>query len=373
MSALTAIRPVLPLLPFVNGLAALSTSLGSASTFTMNGAADKIGLHFTYDGVNFPDGISFLVSSFTSTGTIDATLETIDATTGFASGTPVTNSASGSVSVTSTGVKTITGLTGTAVLSAGTHYAIVLSATGGFAGNFAIQYGQGTTGFMGWPIMATKDSAGAWTKANVGNVGFLFGFKTAGGAYFRVPNYAGPVSAVAVQAFSDATNPDERGIRYVPEVEETLHGVVVYVSQGSTPGDAHSITLGVYSAPTTAVSSLTTQAMDGDLAGNGQLHVFALDAPINLTAGAEYGLVIKATGGTAVNFTRYDYPNAADLDAMFGQANYAITRNNSSGNFTADTDSFYTILPIISKVHDGASSGGGANRAALPAGLSGLG
>lgn len=361
MSALTAVRPRLPGLPWVSGLQSISTSVGSTVTFTMNGAGDKIGLPFDYDGENVPDLASFPVSSLTSTGTVDVTLETFDATTGFASGTPVTGSNLVSVSVSATGVKnTATGMAGTAAsnMTKGGKYVVVLTATTGFAGNFVITYATGTIA-AGWPVIATKDSAGAWTKATTqGSGGYYFGFKNAGGSYFRVPGYAGAASSYALQSFNSGTNPFERGSLYVPEVAETVEALFVACNQGSTPADAFSLTAKVYSDPLGTPALLASAVMDGDLSGVGMIHRLVLDTSLDLTGGTIYGLVVQATGGSNINFPRYDFQAQADLDCMFGSSNYAITRNGGAGAFTADTDSFYTIVPVDSRFHDGAGGGG---------------
>src|SRR5688572_1301543 len=97
--SLTALSSPVAWMPFLPGLYAITNTLGSDGTFTFNGADDKMAFVFQATSTTPPDTIKFRCATYASTGTIDATIETVDATTGFPSGTPVTNSATGSVSV----------------------------------------------------------------------------------------------------------------------------------------------------------------------------------------------------------------------------------------------------------------------------------
>lgn len=323
----------------------------------MNGAADKVA--FVFEAVaDVPDAVSFYVSSYTSSGTIDATLETL-ASDGTPSGTPVTNSGTASVTVSGTGVQTTaTGIAGTATLTEGDLYAIVLTATTGFAGNFIIQYEQGTLGNKGLPYALTKDSAGAWTKTGGGTTGALLGFKHSGGSYFFVPGYAGAYSC-ALQAFSDSTNPDERGNRFSFPVPVTVYGALCYHTGGSTPGNNDAYDVVLYTTPTSGVTEQRRKSFDGDASMAGLEHKIRFASSYDVPANMVFGLALKATGTETQSMPRWDYPANAHLAGFLGVDCYSITRNNSTGDFTSDDAKVYGILPLISKLDDGAGGGGG--------------
>lgn len=357
--ALTAINCPVPWAPFFPGLSVATTSLGSDATFTFNAAADKMGFIFHAASTTPPDQIKFKCATYSSTGTIDVTIETVDATTGFPSGTPVTNSATGSVSVASTGTKTATGIAGTAALTIGETYAIVLTATGGFAGNFTVLRTTGTNGGMGMPHSLTKDSAGAWTKLGTTNCGLAIGFFTAAGASIHMSGFAGAYLATT-QTFADATNPDERGSRFVAPVDATCYGAVLYAGMGSTPADVNSYTMSLYSAHTSGSPvPETTQAFDGDNQAPNMMRVLLFSAPFDLVAGQTYALAIKATSTTGPSMMRHVYATTAELGCYLSDSFYSTTRNNGSGAFTDTNTEVYAIFPLLSHLDDGAGGAGG--------------
>jgi len=347
--------------PLIPGGYAISTSLGSDVTFTFNGAGDKMAVVFQAPSTTPPDQVKFRCQAYTSTGTIDATLETVDATTGFPSGTPVTNSGTGSVSVASTGTKTCTGLAGTASLTAGTQYAVVLTATGGFAGNFNVLRTTGINGGIGSPYSLTKDSAGAWTKAYTTNAGFAFGLMTSGGVSINVPGLAGAYTA-AYTAWTDATNPDERGNRFSFPGPVTCYGAEVHMSLGSVPADAQSGVLSLYSTHTGTPSQIASFTIDGDMQDTGPVRFLRFSTPVDLAANTVYALVLKATAAGNLTVIQHTYASAAELGCYLDDNFYSTTRNNSSGAFTDGNTTVYAVYPIVSKIDDGASAGGGLIR-----------
>jgi hypothetical protein len=346
-------------MPFLPGMSVVASTLGSDSTFTFNGAADKLAFVFQASSTTPPDTVKFRCTSHTSTGTIDATIETLDATTGAPSGTPVTNSATGSVSVAATGTKTCTGLAGTAALVIGTKYALVLTATGGFAGNFVVLRTTGTNGGIGSPYSLTKDSAGGWTKVSTSNCGYALGFFTAGGVSIHMPGFAGAYTAV-LQTYSDSTNPDERGNRFTLPVPATCYGIVAYCNPGSTPADANSYTAALYSSHTSgSPSSLASQACDGDNEGASSMRVILFDTPVDLTANTVYAVAIKATSTGGVNVLKHTYAAAAELGGYLDDNVYSTARNNGSGAFTDTNTDVYGVYPLLNKLDDGAGGAGG--------------
>lgn len=355
---LQAINGPVAWMPYVPGVFASTTSIGSDTTFAFNGAGDKMAFVFQSPSSTPPDQVKFRVIAYTSTGTIDATIETIDATTGAPSGTLVTNTNTGSVSVTSTGTKTCTGLAGTGTLTAGTQYALVLTATGGFAGDFTVLRTTGTGGVAGSPYSLTKDSAGAWTKSGTTTAGFSIGAMTSGGASIHIPGLVGAYTA-ALTSYSDASNPDERGVRFQLPFPATCYGALIVASLGSTPADTNSFALSLYSGHTSgSPTQLATQAFDGDIQASGATRVLRFASGIDLSANTVYALAVKATSSGNVSLLQHTYASAAELGCYLDDNFYSTTRNNSSGAFTDGNTTVYGVYPLLSKFDDAAGSGG---------------
>lgn len=357
MTLVAAAAPV-PYAPFMPGMWSATSALGSDSAVTFNGAADKMAFVFQAASTTPPDQIKFRCSGFTSGGDIDVTIETVDATTGFPSGTPVTNTNTVTVTVSSTGTKTASGLSGTGSLTVGTQYAIVFTAAVGFAGNFQLLRSTGTNAGSGTPYSLTKDSAGAWTKASTGNTGYAIGFFDSGGTAIHMPGFSGAHTGV-FQAFSDSTNPDERGNRFVLPFAATCWGALVFLSLGSAPADTNSFALSLYSDHTGTPSQDRTISIDGDIAAAQAGRIIMFSSPIDLAANTTYALAVKATSSGNVSLLKMSYAANAELGGLFSTSVYSTTRNNSSGAFTDGNTECYGIFPLLSQFHDGAGGGGG--------------
>jgi hypothetical protein len=182
------------------------------------------------------------------------------------------------------------------------------------------------------------------------NGGWCFGIASAS-AKIQIPGLVGPYTDFAVQAFSDSTNPDERGNRILLPFPATLAGVMIASTRGGTPdtNDDYSVTLytDILGSP-----SGTPLNFDGEV-GLGFMNIWLPLAPVDLAAGTVYGLATKSLGAGGHQMIRYDYAANADLGWGCGVDFYSITRNNSSGAFTADTAKVYAIYPVFSHLDSG--------------------
>lgn len=348
-----------PVLPLAWGQ---TTSLGSAAAFTFDAAADKLAFVWKANTTAVPNGVDFFVQTFTSTGTLDATLETVDAN-GFPSGTLVTGSATGSLSVTATGKKTITGMAGTATISVGTWYAVVLTATTGFAGSFTVRYTFGSTGSVGGQnYAARKDSAGAWDKNFSLPTGMSFGIYDSGGTYLEVANLSGAFTEYAFQAYSDATNPDERGNRFNLPFPFTCRGALVFGAWGSAPTASNDFQMALYSSHTLTRSQLAVKAISGIHLTNSAARYFSFDTAVACAANTTYALALKATAAGTIQPVRFSYTANAELVSLMGETGFYSTTANNAGDFTDDNTRVYCVFPLISKLDDGAGGAGGGGR-----------
>lgn len=365
LQAPAAYTPFLGAIPTGN----ITTAVGSNANFTFNAAGDKIAFVFQAPSATVPDIVAFRCDTVTTAGTagaVDCTLETLD-TAGLPSGTPVTGSATASVTFSTVGVKTASGLSGTATVTQGTQYAIVLTAGAGWDRALTLLVSTGESqGALGMPYNLTKDTAGAWTKRIVGpNLGWCIGLAAAGGTYLHIPGLGGAYSDASLQAFNDATNPDERGNRFSLPFPATIYGALVMSTWGSAPGANDNFSLSIYTSHTSATpTQAETIAIDGDAQVQGLSHVILFDTGVDIAANTVFALAIKAAGTEDANMVRWTYASNAHLASHLGTNVYSTTRNNATGAFTDNSTMVYGIYPLISKLDDGA--GGGVTIAGTP-------
>lgn len=346
------------------------TAAGSVVSIIFNGASDKIAMVFQAYSTTPPDSIDWHIGTVTTAGTtgdIEATLETL-AADGTPSGTPVTNSATGTATISTTGYKSISGMAGTASLTVGTQYALVLTAGTGWDRSITMAYSIGINAALSMPYALTKDSAGAWSAKLVGtNWGFLWGCRDSGGTRMYIPGLAGPMSTASTfQSFSNATNPDERGNRFSLPFPATLVGVWLAYTGGSTPGANDNFSVSAYSDIAGAVTQLATQPIDGDAQGGSAPHLVLFPSAVSLSANTVYGIAFKATGSDSAQVFRWDYNANDDLACFMGINFYSITRDGGSGaptgggnTFTSDSAKVYAVFPVFAGFDDGAGGGGG--------------
>lgn len=349
----------------------ISTAVGSDLNFTFNAAGDKIAFVFTSPGTTVPDLVSFHIDTVTtagSAGTIDCTLETL-AADGTPSGTPVTSSATASVTASTTGVKNASGMAGTAAVVRGTQYAVVIAAGSGWNRNLTIKQCTGSSqGFIAIPYSLTKDTAGAWTKLGGMNLGWCLGLANTGGVYINIPGLMGAYSAAALQSYTDATNPDERGNRFNLAVPATCIGAVLVMVTASTPDSTNGYTVSLYSSHTATRVSLATVAMDGDAQLGNAAHLILFDTAVDLTASTTYAIGVKATAAGSIQPVRWDYQANADLAGHLGISFYSTTANNGS-DFTDANTSVYGVYPLFSQFDAGGGGGGLLYRSSMSGNL----
>lgn len=343
------------------------TGIGSEATVTFDAAGDALGFIFTARETTMVDAISFVVASVTTAGTtgvITATVETLG-TTGNPSGTPVTSSNSPTATISTTGSKEITGIAGSATLTVGAQYALVLTAGAGWNRNLAIRITWGAGGQTGYPYFASN-TTGSYGKGSQTVWGYFLGAKDSGGNPIVLACAVG-AATITNQSFSNSTNPDERGNRFTLSAPATCIGIAYSNAAGSAPGSTDAYGIALYSGHTTSPSLLASANPDGDAQMTHLAHVAYFDSPVNLSANTVYAVTIKATSTDTLNVARYGYGSASDAACIMGSNFYATTRDGGAGNpstggntFTDDNTSVYCVWPILSKFDDAASSGGGS-------------
>lgn len=369
---LAALPNFVPLSPFCPGVmgnthtsSTTGTGLGSEATVTFDAAGDAVAFIFTAESTTMIDKISFWVSVHTTTGTVKATVETLG-TTGNPSGTPVTSSNSPTASITALGRQEISGIAGSASLTVGAQYALVLTADTGFAGNFTIRITWGAGGQTGYPYFASN-TTGSYGKGSQTVWGYFLGAKDSSDNPILLTAGVG-AATMTTQTFSNATNPDERGNRFVLAVPATCIGIAYSNAAGSTPGSTDAYGVALYSGHTTSPSLLASANPDGDAQMTHLAHVALFDTPVDLAANTVYAVTIKATSTDTLNVHRYGYNSASDAACNMGADFYATTRDGGAGNpttggnvFTDDDTSVYCVWPIFKKFDDATSGSGGGS------------
>ena len=335
-----------------------NSSYGSAAQFTFNAADDAIAMIFQSPGTTVPDQISFWVNGVSvagTTGDIEATLETVS--TSRPTGTPVTNSATGTSTISTTGVKTITGMDGTATVVRGTTYAVVLTAGAGWDRTLTIAYSFGTSqGNLGKPHIATSDAGAAFTYAYATNSGFNFGIADASGVFIKVPGFIGASTVTGYESFSNASTPDERGNRFVLPFKAVCCGVTVGFNQGSVPGANDDYSVRLYSDHTGTPVTEASSTLEGEGPNAGRQWIF-FDNEVTLTAGTIYAVTLKSDGSDSVQLAQSTYDATAQIGSNAGLNCYSTTRNNSTGACTDSNVKVYSVFPFFSQLDDGAGGG----------------
>jgi hypothetical protein len=249
-------------------------------------------------------------------------------------------------------------MAGTATLTAGTIYAVVLTAGSGWNRNLAIRLAVGSTsGTQSFPVIKTKDSAGAWTFAGGNNAGMCFGLANSSGTYIQQYGFWGAYDA-AMQAYSSSTNPDERGNRFSFNAPVRIIGAQVLFTGGSVPGANDDIEVKLLSSHTGTPVEERTVVIEGEMTDGELVHTFLFASSFDASASTVYALTVEALGTETQSLIRWDWPANADLAGILGTSFHATTRNDS-GSCTDDDNSLYSVFPIISHIDDATGGGGG--------------
>lgn len=366
MSLIQLPHPVIfgPFVPAVMGNVLTSTNgISTEATITFDAAGDGVAVIFQAQSTTMVDLIAFWVSTATtpgSAGSIEATVQGLNSS-GLPDGTPISGSNTASATVSSTGAKTISGIAGSASLTVGELYALVLTAGSGWNRNLAIRYAWGTGGgAISLPYIASKTS-GSWGKGAGTTFGWFLSAADAGGAYMTIPGLVGPATITA-NSFSDSTGNDERGNRFILPAPATCIGLCYYNSAGSVPGNNDAWAVSLYRSPVLAAPTLLgTKDIDGDAQVTNVIHFAYFSTPVDLAPGTIYTAALKARGTETLNVPSFDYSTGVQANCLMGDKFWSTVRNGGSGSpstggdeFTDITSSVYAVWPILSCVDDAA-------------------
>jgi hypothetical protein len=182
-------------------------------------------------------------------------------------------------------------------------------------------------------------TAGAWAKQT--DRGAVLAVRYTDGTYGLIPSIL-PVSALGNTAFSSASTPDERGMRFTVPVACRLQGVLYRLE--ATAGSTYDVVL--YEGSTV----LETVTVDTDTLTTNRQRLALFDSL--LAANTVYRVVIKPTATTQADFD-FSVNAAAIMDAFGGGQNFHHTQRTDAGAWT-DTPTKRTWMSLwLSQVHDG--------------------
>jgi hypothetical protein len=171
-----------------------------------------------------------------------------------------------------------------------------------------------------------------------------------------------PISSTAPEIFTNATNPDERGLIFQVPFACKVDAIVAAIGVTDLNSD---LVVALYSDPLTSPtimgSALTPSHRGFAGAGLQAVGVLTFPSEISLAANTDYCVTLRAQGTTNVRINT----------ALLGAASHRVfwpggttlakaTRNNFAGAFSLTTSTIPEIGVRISSVDDGTGSGGGA-------------
>lgn len=290
----------------------------------------------------------FYVNSVTSAPTAahDVRMETVDASTGLNTGSLVSTNSNGSITLNTTGWKTVT-LTADAVVTAGTAYALVFVAPGANQGS--IRLGSFGNDFTDFPYLRTV-SAGKAAGAPI------MALEYDDGVVSHVPG-AWPISAITSPgAYGSGTNPNKRGIRFRVPFTGRLAGCEAW---GDYDGDFDFV---LYTGGTSASTLLS---VDKDLRGTTtgtNPYKFEFTTKPTISANTFYRLALVPTSATVIESYGLTVNAAKYMDGLAGGQDVHYTTVNGTPSAEGDWTNTTTIRLCIAlrfdKLDDGVQLGG---------------
>jgi hypothetical protein len=349
--------PHLQLMPQMGAWENQTSSAPTAATQLFDAAGDGIAMRYTPVENITIDKAAFRCSAFTSGivgNDVNVSIQTLNASTGLPTGTVVGSTVG--VDVTATGVYEVTGLN--ASLTAGTNYAVCAVAIGSSNFTLAYAWGSGGGGQLAQPMGYTSNGSGgatSWGKLRAFNFGYALSIGTTAG-YISVAHLLGPAT-FSVESYSDSTNPDERGNHFRVAFPCRLIGAAIAGSFGASGPD---MTLYLHGGTTASPTDITSRAHSNVYAQDqGAYRFFYFDSPQTLAINTDYWLGVKQTSEN--NFAHHvlDYGTDAAADCLWDGNLYYYTRNGAAGAITETKSKVMMVFPLIDKLDDGVSIGGG--------------
>jgi hypothetical protein len=161
-------------------------------------------------------------------------------------------------------------------------------------------------------------------------------------------------TSATVNSWGNGTTPLLRGNLWVPPMDCKVYGAVVTMRLNVAGGSAK---VSVYDGTTLLVSQTLTQAVTSGTNNPGTHYVYFPEQ--SLTAGGSYRFVLEpTTAATIGGFGQFDFVDSTGRDGYKASLLTGTTANTAGGAWTDTSNRMYSILPLVSEVSSGGSSGG---------------
>ena len=327
------------------------------SSILLDASAEKASFIFRVPQTGTIDKVGFRVGTVTTADTLRVGLQTVDATTGFATGTAYGGMVAGTQATPASNTFYEVTLGTSATATEDDFVAVVIEYNSFVAGNLNINY-VGTRAIVdNYPYSALFTASWAALTDSIPNVTLHY---TTGTAYPWTGAYAYSAISVNTTVIRSDTTPDEIGTRIYLPYKCRAYGLAHTCRQN---GDCDYV---LYEGPVGSATQIAIVSHDKDVLGGAGAHRQTKDfftTPIDLAANTEYFVCIKPTTTTANSaiMASFDVQTAAMLDQHSGgQQCYHVERTDG-GTFTTTTTRRSMISLLIDKLDDGAGGAGAGN------------
>lgn len=310
---------------------------GSGQTSNaMDTSTDKACLVFSPSRTGNIHKLHFRCNAFSSTATIDASIQTVSATTGLPTGTLWGTNTTGSVSVTGVGWYTVT-LTADAAVTRGTDIVAFVLANNG-SGNISVALWTGATMNSQFPYITLQN--GSHIKANGHRLNAAIEYDD--GTIEPTIGFW-PSLAFNSASYTSATNPKTRALRFQIPYLAKIRGIWW---NGITTAGA-SYTVKFYDSDGVTVLASITQ--DTDQNGLNTSGVRFIEFPSDITLQANtYYRVAFSPDANAFTLNEYTFNSTALMDTWgFGSLGHLSTTNVSSPTSESDWTQTALTCPFV--------------------------
>lgn len=286
--------------------------------------------------------VSFYNAAITTGDTIKASIQTVDTSTGFPTGTiwatATGNKAFGTVAVSTgeTGWSTIT-FGEVAPVTQDDLIAIVFEYNSYAAGNMRF-YANIVVGGQSIPY-AANNLTGSWAMLLRGGLGIVIGYSD---GYYAQTNSEG-VGAAASLALSQSTDPDEIGNYFQVPFTMRAYGMCVYADID------YDCTMSILAADNTVLASGTAYAGARNTTGRAMLNMM-FSASYTLQPSTWYRMIITPTTTSNVSVYYISVHTAAAMDVLDGGILCYATSRNNKGAWTDLTTRRFAMSLLIDQI-----------------------
>jgi len=294
--------------------------------------------------------VGFRTGTVTSAQTLRVSLQTVDTTTGDPSGSLYGSSTAGTQTSPASNTNYLVTL-GTQATATASDFVAVVIEFDSTAGNLNIAHSTNIPQNFPYVDLYTT----SWAKtASIP----VLSFEYDDGSYGTIRGVF-PPGSMANTTYNSGSTPDEYALYFTIKGPCKVSGAVIYGGQSAAGSD---FDLVLYD--TDGTTSLATLSVDGDVRGSTSAtnpFTVLFSTPATLTANGVYYLSLKPTTTNNCRLMRYTFASAASLETMPGGTDFYEATRTNAGSWTTTNTIRPMIMPILSAIDDGTSTGSGGS------------